>query len=114
MKKYYYTIGEVCNLLQLKPHVLRYWEKEFPSLRPKKGDGRNRKYSSDDIELLKKIQFMLYTQKFTIEGARKKLVELKKEKRQPEMDFIPDKEKTKREIIEEIKVVKKILQSGLQ
>ncbi len=50
---------------------------------------------------------MLYTQKFTIEGARKKLVDLKKEKRQPEMDFIPDKEKTKREIIEEIKIVKK-------
>jgi len=81
MKKYYYTIGEVCNLLQLKPHVLRYWEKEFPSLRPKKAAGRNRKYSSKDIELLKKIQYMLYTQKFTIDGARKKLSEMKQKKR---------------------------------
>ncbi len=113
MKKYYYTIGEVCNLLQLKPHVLRYWEKEFPSLRPKKKDGRNRKYSSKDIELLKKIQYMLYTQKFTIDGARKKLTEMNRKKREPEWDFIPDQKQTKKEIIKKLKALKEILSSDL-
>ena len=73
MKKHYYTIGEVGNLLELKPYVIRYWESEFTQLRPRKDDGRIRKYSEDNIVLLQKIKDMLYTQKFTIEGARQKL-----------------------------------------
>ncbi|MDY6915326.1 MAG: MerR family transcriptional regulator, partial [Candidatus Cloacimonadota bacterium] len=52
MKKSYYTIGEVSNLLKVKAHVLRYWEKEFPQLNPKKNFGRNRRYDKDDIQLL--------------------------------------------------------------
>ena len=111
MKKHYYTIGEVCNLLQLKSHVLRYWEKEFPPLQPRKAQGRNRKYSLADIELIKKIQYMLYTQKFTIEGARKKLKDLKKSKKseQIELDFIPDTKKTKQYIRNELIAIKKLL-----
>lgn len=73
MKKYYYTIGEVSNLIDVKPHVIRYWESEFSALRPKKGDGHIRKYNEEHILLLKKIKYMLYTQRFTIEGARQKL-----------------------------------------
>lgn len=73
MKKYYYTIGEVSNLIDVKPHVIRYWESEFNALRPKKSGGRIRKYSEDHILLLKKIKDMLYNQRFTIEGARQKL-----------------------------------------
>ncbi len=73
MKKYYYTIGEVSNLLGVKPHVIRYWEGEFPVLRPKKAAGRIRKYSDDHILLLRKIDDMLHNQRFTIEGARQKL-----------------------------------------
>ncbi|MDD2227903.1 MAG: MerR family transcriptional regulator [Candidatus Cloacimonetes bacterium] len=73
MKKYYYTIGEVSNMLDVKPHVIRYWEGEFPVLRPKKAAGRIRKYSEDHILLLRKIHNMLYVQRFTIEGARQKL-----------------------------------------
>jgi len=73
MKKYYYTIGEVSNLLGVKPHVIRYWEGEFPVLKPKKSEGRIRKYSEDHIHLLRKIHDMLYNQRFTIEGARQKL-----------------------------------------
>jgi DNA-binding transcriptional MerR regulator len=73
MKKYYYTIGEVSNLLGVKPHVIRYWEGEFPVLKPKKSEGRIRKYSEDHIHLLRKIYDMLYNQRFTIEGARQKL-----------------------------------------
>lgn len=73
MKKFYYTIGEVSNLIEVKPHVIRYWENEFSALRPKKAGGRIRKYSEDHILLLKKIKDMLYNQRFTIEGARQKL-----------------------------------------
>lgn len=111
MKKYYYTIGEVCNLLGLKPHVLRYWEKEFPQLHPKKSKGRNRKYNPQDIELLKKIKHMLYSQKFTIDGARQKLREAAKSKHQLELEFFSDKDeaRTKEEIIKKLKAIKELL-----
>jgi DNA-binding transcriptional MerR regulator len=72
MTKYYYTIGEVSNLLDVKAHVLRYWESEIPAIRPKKS-GHQRRYSLQQIETLKKIKDMLYNQRYTIEGARQKL-----------------------------------------
>jgi DNA-binding transcriptional MerR regulator len=72
MSKYYYTIGEVSNLLDVKTHVLRYWESEIPAIRPKKS-GHQRRYNLQQIETLKKIKDMLYNQRFTIEGARQKL-----------------------------------------
>jgi len=72
MTKYYYTIGEVSNLLDVKTHVLRYWESEIPAIRPKKS-GHQRRYSLAQIETLKKIKDMLYNQRYTIEGARQKL-----------------------------------------
>ncbi len=75
MKKYYYTIGEVSNLLGEKPYVIRYWETEFSFLRPRREEGRIRKYSEENIELLRKIQDMLHNQRYTIEGARQKLKE---------------------------------------
>ncbi|HNX36921.1 MAG TPA: MerR family transcriptional regulator [Candidatus Cloacimonadota bacterium] len=83
MKKHYYTIGEVGNLLELKPYVIRYWETEFQQLRPRKDDGRIRKYSEENILLLKKIKDMLYTQKFTIAGARQRLKAERKAVREP-------------------------------
>ena len=73
MNKYYYTIGEVSNLLEIKPYVIRYWETEFPQLHPRKDKSRIRKYDESEILLLKKIKDMLYNQRFTIEGARQKL-----------------------------------------
>jgi len=111
MKKYYYSIGEVCNLLDLKPHVLRYWEKEFPQLHPKKLHGRNRKYNPQDIELLKKIKNMLYTQKFTIDGAKQKLKESAKTKHQLELNFSVSKDETKEKVISELKAIKELLSS---
>ncbi|MGC9361858.1 MAG: MerR family transcriptional regulator [Candidatus Syntrophosphaera sp.] len=81
MKKYFYTIGEVSNLLGEKPYVIRYWESEFSFLRPRKGEGRIRKYSQENILLLKKIQDMLHNQRYTIEGARQKLKEERREAR---------------------------------
>jgi DNA-binding transcriptional MerR regulator len=87
MSKFYYTIGEVSNLLELKPYVIRYWETEFPQLRPRKEHGRNRQFTEEHIELLKKIKDMLYSQKFTIDGARQKLKNDRKAPEQLELDL---------------------------
>lgn len=87
MKKFYYTIGEVSNLLELKPYVIRFWETEFPQLKPRKDHGRNRQFTEEHIELLKKIKDMLYTQKFTIDGARQKLKQERKTHEQMEIDL---------------------------
>ncbi|MDO9577254.1 MAG: MerR family transcriptional regulator [Candidatus Cloacimonadales bacterium] len=109
MSKFYYSIGEVCNLLDLKAHVLRYWEKEFVQVKPKKQLGRNRRYTPDDIDLLRKIKYMLYEQRFTIDGVRKKLKEEKVQPNQMELDFSVDKDEVKKNIIKELKEVKELL-----
>lgn len=77
MKKYYYTIGEVCNLLDLKPYVIRYWETEFRQLNPHRTKGHSRRYSSDQVEMIRLIKDLLYVQKFTIKGVKKKLSQIK-------------------------------------
>ena len=87
MSKFYYTIGEVSNLLDLKPYVIRYWETEFSQLKPRKDHGRNRQFTEEHIELLRKIKDMLYNQKFTIEGARQKLKRDRKVPEQLEIDL---------------------------
>ena len=87
MSKYYYTIGEVSIFLEIKPYVIRYWETVFPQLHPRKDAGRIRKYTEDDILLLKKIKDMLYIQKFTIEGAIQKLKHEHKSSEQIELDL---------------------------
>jgi len=73
IKKLYYSIGEVAEMTDLKPYVLRYWETEFPQLRPAKNRAGNRKYRESDIKLLFYIKDLLYNQKYTIEGARQQL-----------------------------------------
>jgi DNA-binding transcriptional MerR regulator len=94
MKKFYYTIGEVSNLLEIKPHVIRYWETEFAQLKPRKEHGRNRQFTEEHIDLLRRIKDMLYNQKFTIDGARQRLKQMKKNQEQIELDlFIPSAEK---------------------
>ncbi|QJA06800.1 MerR family transcriptional regulator [Thermosulfurimonas marina] len=70
----YHTIGEVAELLGLEPHVIRYWEKEFPQLRPRRLAGR-RLYGPREIELLRRIKHLLYEEGYTIAGARKALSE---------------------------------------
>lgn len=72
-KKLYYRIGEVCRIVGVEPHVLRYWETEFPTLSPPKNKGGQRTYRPKDIELLLAIRKLLYEEGFTIAGARKKL-----------------------------------------
>lgn len=73
--KRYFTIGEVSELCAVKPHVLRYWEQEFPQLSPVKRRGNRRYYQRDDVMLIRQIRHLLYEDGFTIGGARQKLSE---------------------------------------
>ena len=71
--KRYFTIGEVSELCAVKPHVLRYWEQEFPQLKPVKRRGNRRYYQRQDVLLIRQIRSLLYSEGFTIGGARQKL-----------------------------------------
>jgi DNA-binding transcriptional MerR regulator len=71
--KRYFTIGEVSELCQVKPHVLRYWEQEFPQLKPVKRRGNRRYYQRHDVLMIRQIRSLLYEQGFTIGGARQQL-----------------------------------------
>ncbi len=71
--KRYFTIGEVSDLCAVKPHVLRYWEQEFPQLKPVKRRGHRRYYQRQDVLIIRQIRSLLYDEGFTIGGARQKL-----------------------------------------
>ncbi|NIR89890.1 MAG: MerR family transcriptional regulator [Gammaproteobacteria bacterium] len=71
--KRYFTIGEVSELCSVKPHVLRYWEQEFPQLKPVKRRGNRRYYQRHDVMMIRQIRSLLYEQGFTIGGARQRL-----------------------------------------
>lgn len=77
-QKVYFRIGEVSHLAQTKPYVLRYWETEFPSLRPSKTQTGHRIYRRKDVETVFHIKRLLYEQGFTIEGARKQIAAVSK------------------------------------
>ena len=77
-KKVYYSIGEVCDLTGLKPHVLRYWETQFGVLNPTKNRAGNRVYRPKEIELILLVKHLLYEKKYTIEGANNRLVEMRR------------------------------------
>jgi DNA-binding transcriptional MerR regulator len=71
--KRYFTIGEVSDLCAVKPHVLRYWEQEFPQLKPVKRRGNRRYYQRQDVIVIRQIRSLLYDDGFTIGGARQRL-----------------------------------------
>jgi DNA-binding transcriptional MerR regulator len=71
--KRYFTIGEVSDLCAVKPHVLRYWEQEFPQLKPVKRRGNRRYYQRQDVLIIRQIRGLLYEEGFTIGGARQRL-----------------------------------------
>ena len=79
--KRYFRIGEVSRIMGVEPYVLRYWESEFPQIRPKRADSNQRTYQRKDLEIIFEIKRLLYDEKMTIEGARRKL------KRQAEGDM---------------------------
>lgn len=86
--KLYRSISEVSDLVGVKPHVLRYWETQFGMLRPRKNRAGNRMYRPDEVKLLLQIKELLYARRFTIAGARRRLLDDRKEETpQVEMGF---------------------------
>jgi DNA-binding transcriptional MerR regulator len=79
--KLYFKIGEVADIVGVKPYVLRYWETEFSVVKPAKTRSKHRLYRRKDVEMLLQIKRLLHDQRFTIEGARKRLKGLQKEER---------------------------------
>lgn len=71
----FFSIGDVCELTELKPHVLRYWESQFKFLSPSKNRSGNRVYTRREVELVMLVKHLLYTEKYTIDGARQKVDE---------------------------------------
>lgn len=102
VRKLYYSIGEVAELTGLPAHVLRYWESEFPQLKPKKGRSGNRLYQQRDLDLIMRIQKLLHEQRYTIAGAREKL------QKRPQQSH-PDEQQLIREIRDELKEILNIL-----
>jgi DNA-binding transcriptional MerR regulator len=76
--KEYYSISEVCDLVGLRPHVLRYWETQFPVLNPSKNRSGNRVYQRKEIKVILYVKHLLYDEKYTVEGAKQKLEQLRK------------------------------------
>ncbi|MDD5765025.1 MAG: MerR family transcriptional regulator [Candidatus Marinimicrobia bacterium] len=110
IKKLYYSIGEVSDITGLKQYVLRYWETEFPSLSPSKNRAGNRVYREKDIQVIQYIKHLLYDKKFTIEGAKQKLKQIKLEEMEifneenPAADeTLPAQEKDLSELLREVK-----------
>ena len=85
--KKYFSIGEVASLCNVKPHVLRYWETEFPQLSPSKRRGNRRYYQANDVLLVSKIKFLLYEKGFTIYGAKLSLKEKPTTKEVEDLDL---------------------------
>lgn len=101
--KLFYKIGEASKIVGVNPHVLRFWENEFPFLKPKKTKGGQRLYTKKEIETLLLIKKMLYDEKYTIEGVRKKLSRLYQNS--------GSQEHYRRDLIEKVKIkLKEILE----
>jgi len=90
--KLFFKIGEVAELAGLEPYVLRYWETEF-NLKPSKSKKQQRLYQRKDIESILRIKKLLYEERYTIEGARKRLKELKKLKQGEQLTLLQDRPK---------------------
>jgi len=107
-EKEFYSIKEIADMLNLKPYILRYWEKEFTVLRPKRNRVGRRYYSKKDIDIVRLIKSILYDQGYTISGAKKKLVTLSEA---PEQLSLPLKNSVKvlKEIKEELKKISQLI-----
>ena len=103
--KRYFTIGEVSELCSVKPHVLRYWEQEFPQLQPVKRRGNRRYYQRHEVELIRTIRRLLYIEGYTISGASNRLRE-EKQKSSKGLN-----KKLYSQVIEELADISELLQS---
>jgi DNA-binding transcriptional MerR regulator len=106
--KLFYKIGEVADILGVEQHVLRYWEEEFDVLKPSKNKSGQRLYQKKDLELVKNIHRLLYSEKYTIAGARKKLKD--KKRGHAQLEFAFDRE----QLLEWKKKMKRDLESLLK
>jgi DNA-binding transcriptional MerR regulator len=86
--KRYFRIGEASRIIEVEPYVLRYWESEFPQIRPRRADSNQRTYQKKDLEALLEIKRLLYDEKMTIEGARKRLRQKKGKKYKVDTPFL--------------------------
>jgi DNA-binding transcriptional MerR regulator len=108
----YYSISEVSDMIGVKPHVLRYWETQFKMLRPKKGRGGARMYRKRDVEILFEVKQLLYDHRFTIAGARRKLLDDRGNKEQMELTFArTDREEMLRALRRDLEGLLNLLQS---
>lgn len=80
-KRTFYSIGEVCDMLDLKPHVVRYWETQFPELSPTKNRAGNRVYQARELETIALIRRLVHEERYTLEGARRRIEEMRAEGR---------------------------------
>jgi len=103
VKRLYWSISEVSTLTGVKPHVLRYWETEFPTLKPKKNSAGNRHYRERDIELILAIRQLLHKDGYTIRGARQRLAETRKVRELVDQLEIPFGRARQRQILLEIR-----------
>jgi DNA-binding transcriptional MerR regulator len=99
-----YKIGEVCRIADVQPYVLRYWETEFPSLAPNKSGGGQRLYTRREIDIILRIKQLLYSEGFTIAGAKKKL-----EVEEPSATPARDVSKVLRNVKEELTAILRML-----
>ena len=108
--KRYFTIGEVSELCGVKPHVLRYWEQEFPQLKPVKRRGNRRYYQRHEVELIREIRRLLYQDGYTITGARNKL-----DKPSTDSQIYPDEKQSAAivytDIVRELQEISALLES---
>jgi DNA-binding transcriptional MerR regulator len=98
--KLFYKIGEISSLAEIEPHVLRYWESEFPFLKPKKNKTGQRMYTRKDLELVLQIKNLLYKEKYTIAGVKKKFGSSRLKKNSVSMETIQGVKKKLKEILD--------------
>lgn len=101
IKKLYYSISEVSEITSVKPYVLRYWESEFKELRPTKNRAGNRTYRHHDVQVVLLIKKLLYSEKYTVEGAKSRIAEeLKRNGNQLDLTFSSD---ARNEVLAEVR-----------
>lgn len=109
--KLYFKIGEVAEITEVKPYILRYWENEFKIISPKKSLAKQRVYSQRDLQLILEIKRLLYKEKFTLEGAKKRIKEIQQENsKQLDLQFNDKRVQTAlKSIKKELMDIKKLL-----
>jgi DNA-binding transcriptional MerR regulator len=98
-EKKFFRIGEVSRIIGVEPYVLRYWESEFPQIRPVRADTNQRTYQKKDLELILEIKRLLYEEKLTIEGARQRLKQGKEKMAVPDAGLIEEVKTDLQEIL---------------